>query len=480
MVLYEHRFVTKFPVEYCSANSTKVYQGTTGQLMRVAIVGSGPSGFYAAQALFDSNVEVDVAMYERLPVPFGLVRYGVAPDHAKIKNVTKVYEKIAAHDRFSFFGNVTVSKEISIAELQTYHDAVILASGAETDKKLGIEGEDLPGSYTATEFVAWYNGHPDYQNGFFDLSGDVAVVVGQGNVATDVCRILCKTADELKSTDITERALGVLAESKIVEVHMIGRRGPVQAAFTPSEIREFGGLDDCTPIIDPEDLSNLRPECQNELGDKQRRQNLEVLEKFSHLNPMQLQKKKRFVMHFLKSPVCLRGDEKVQSVVLEHNVLSGKSGEQKAKGTGEMQELPCGAFFRSVGYRGVPIQGVPFDEQSGTIPNKKGRVLDSGKIVPGLYTVGWIKRGPFGIIGTNKPDSVETVRNLLSDIGDLCPCPVPDDNVLKGLLKDRGVDVIDYKVWQMIDAAEIAKGKALGKPREKFIERGTMLAAVGE
>ena len=452
--------------------------GTTERPLRVAVVGSGPSGFYAAQALLDSNLVVDVAMYDRLPAPFGLVRYGVAPDHARIKNVIRVYEKTASHERFSFYGNVTVPDDMTVPELRTFHDAVILACGAETDRNLGIEGENLPGSYTATEFVAWYNGHPDYQDRTFDLQTEVAVVIGQGNVATDVCRILCKTVAELRNTDITRQALEVLEESKIREVHMIGRRGPVQAAFTPAEIREFGDLADCDPVVDPIDLTNLGRESEAELSDSQRRRNLETLEHFSRMTPSR--KARRFVVHFLKSPRRLCGSGKLESVILERNQLIGEAGNQKAHGTGETEELQCGAFFRSVGYRGVPIPDLPFDTGNGTIPNEGGRIRDGDMPIAGLYAVGWIKRGPTGVIGTNKPDSQETVRNLLADVPRLPRCETADDGALLQLLQARGVQVVNYEDWKKIDAAEIARGRKVHKPREKFVDRDEMLAAIND
>ena len=450
--------------------------GTPQRPLRVAVIGSGPSGFYAAQALFDSDLVADVAMYDRLPTPFGLVRYGVAPDHAKIKNVIRVYEKTAAHERFSFFGNVRVPEDLTVAELRTYHDAVIIACGAETDRNLGIEGENLPGSYTATEFVAWYNGHPDFQDRIFDLHTEVAVVIGQGNVATDVCRILCKTVDELKNTDITQRALEALAESHIREVHMIGRRGPVQAAFTPAEIREFGDLAECNPVVNPADLCDLGRECESELGDSPRRRNLEALEHLSRSRTPH--KARRFTIHFLKSPKRLCGNGKVESVILERNELVGEAGNQKARGTGETEELPCGALFRSVGYHGVPISGVPFDPENGIIPNDGGRIRNGDGAIPGLYAAGWIKRGPSGVIGTNKPDSLETVRHLLEDIPELPLCEVADDSALLQLLQAREVRVVNYEDWKKIDAAEIARGSKVGKPREKFVGRGEMLSAI--
>ncbi|MCK5015401.1 MAG: FAD-dependent oxidoreductase, partial [Candidatus Omnitrophica bacterium] len=396
--------------------------GTDQRPLRVAIVGSGPSGFYAAQPLLKSETSVIVDMYDRLPVPYGLVRYGVAPDHAKIKNVTNVYKRTAEQPGFSFMGNVNVGKDISVEELKKYYDAIIFTCGAETDRKLGVPGEDLEGSYTATEFVAWYNGHPDYRDRQFDLSGEVAVIIGVGNVAMDVCRILCKTVDELKTTDIAQHALDVLAKSNIKEIHMVGRRGPAQAKFTPMEIREFGELTDCDPIVDPKDME-ISEVSQTELDDPKNsanKKNFEILKAYSTREDTG--KPKKFFIHFLESPAELVGEGKVQKLIIEKNELVGEPGKQKSKGTGVKSEMNCDILFRSVGYRGIAIEGVPFHEAWGIFPNKEGRITDGDSVVPGLYTAGWIKRGPSGVVGTNKPDSEETVARLLEDVSHLTPC----------------------------------------------------------
>lgn len=454
--------------------------GNTNRSLRIAVVGSGPSGFYAVEALFLSSQNVLVDMFERLPTPFGLVRYGVAPDHYKIKNVTKIYEKTAANKSFSFFGNVTVGKDISVAELLQFYDAVIFACGAGTDKKLGIPGENLPGSYTATEFVAWYNGHPDFRDRKFDLSSEVAVVVGQGNVAIDVCRILCKNVDELKETDIAKHALDALTKSKIKEIHLIGRRGPAQAAFTPAEIKEFEELDDCDPIVHLSDLK-INAQSHAELGDPDsmlRIRNWDILQEFAFRQP--LGRKKKFYLEFLKSPIELIGKTHLQKAIFEKNELVGPIGAQKAKGTGEKEEIECGLFLRSVGYRGVAIEGVPYDNERGVFPNQDGRILKDGQVAKGLYAVGWIKRGPSGVIGTNKPDSMATVRSILDDLPNLQPCANPDRNAVVEFLKKKNVRVVSFDDWKKIDAAEIERGKAAGKPREKFITVEEMLAAAGK
>jgi ferredoxin--NADP+ reductase len=451
--------------------------GTEERPLRVAIVGSGPSGFYAAEALLSAEPKVRVDVYESLPAPFGLVRYGVAPDHEKIKNVIKVYERTAQQAGFAFFGNVRVGEDVTVEELRAHYDALIFANGAQTDRRLGIPGEDLPGSYTATEFVAWYNGHPDYVERSFDLSHEVAVVIGLGNVAVDVARILCKTVDELNNTDITAAALDVLAASRIREIHMVGRRGPVQSAFTLPEIKEFAELADCDPVVDPTDLE-LNAASLTELEQSSAaRKILDVLEQFA-TRPAS-GKSKRFVLHFCESPVEIIGKERMEKVRFEKNALSGEPGRQKSRGTGETYEMECGAFFRSVGYRGVPIEGVPFHEAWGIFPNEEGRITSEGVPVPGLYAVGWIKRGPTGIIGTNKPDAIATVERLLGDLPTLTPCATPSSESVLDLLAERGVRVVTYDDWRKIDAAEIERGKAVGKPREKFLTRDEMLGVLG-
>ncbi len=450
--------------------------GTEQNPVRAAIVGSGPSAFYAAEALIRSEPAVLVDMFERLPSPFGLVRSGVAPDHPKLKEPILVYQRIAESPQFQFLGNITVGRDISVKELNNYYHAIVFACGAETDRKLGIAGESLPGSHTATEFVGWYNGHPDYRDCAFDLSHDAAVVIGQGNVAVDVCRILSKTVDELRHTDITKHALEVLAQSKIRDIHMIGRRGPAQAKFTHSELRELGELADCDPIVDPGDLE-LNPASREELADRSNRANLksyEVLQGFASRPPPT--RRRRCHIHFLKSPIELKGEGRLERVVLMKNRLEGEPLRQVARETGEVEELACGVLFRSIGYRGVPMAGVPFDDSRGIVPNRDGRSVDGANVVPALYVTGWIKRGPTGVIGTNRADSVATVKSLLADLPNLDAGRKPGADELKALLKSRGVRVVSYADWQKIDAAEVRRGETAGKPREKFARVEEMLA----
>ncbi|MBL8013923.1 MAG: FAD-dependent oxidoreductase, partial [Candidatus Omnitrophica bacterium] len=426
--------------------------GSAERPLRVAIIGSGPGGFYAASALFKQQLNIKVDMFDRLPAPFGLVRYGVAPDHPKIKNVIKVYEKEAQNPNFTFFGNVNVGEQISINELKQFYDAIVIATGAETDRKLGIEGEGLVGSHASTEFVGWYNGHPDFQDLTFDFSHEVAVVIGQGNVAMDVCRILLKTVDELKSSDITQNALEALASSKIKEVHCFGRRGPVQASFTPIEIREFGELADCNPVIDPSVLQ-VNEASLKELEDPVRKKNFEILTELSHINHDG--KSRKFYLHFYKSPIEILGNGRVQSVVFEKNQLIGEPGAQKVRGTGVQEKINCGLVFRSIGYLGVPLKGLPFSSNYGVIPNQKGRITDSEQVFTGLYVAGWIKRGATGIIGTNKADSEETIHSLIEDIPHLIPCAQPSTQAVSEFLRSKEIRAVSFAEWKKIDAAEI-------------------------
>lgn len=448
--------------------------GLASNPVRVAIIGSGPSGFYAADPLLKSETpRCLVDMFDRLPTPFGLVRGGVAPDHPKIRNVTKVYEKIALREGFRFFGNVTIGSDVTVPELRQHYDAIIFANGTETDRHLNIPGENLLGSYTATSFVGWYNGHPDYRDHQFNLHHDVAVVIGMGNVAMDVARILAKTADELKTTDIAAHALEALAESRIREIHIIGRRGATQAACTPLELKEMSELAECQPVVNPHDLE-LNERSREELSDRNCARNLELLTEFANAPRRNTRRTMHF--HFLRSPIDIKGDGHVASILLEKNQLCGEEPfKQWAEGTGENMELPCDLVFRSIGYRGIPMPDVPFDEKKGIIPNKAGRVLDNGAIVPGLYAAGWIKRGPSGIIGTNKPDSHETADQLLADGGLLEPCAIRNPEAIVALLQEKGLRYVTLADWHDIDAAEQARGAVVGKPRERFTRIEDML-----
>ena len=456
-------------------NSVTDAVGSTDNPLRVAIVGSGPSGFYAAEALFKSPLAVRVDMIERLPAPFGLVRYGVAPDHPKLKQPTLVYDKIAQSPGFTFLGNVTVGRDVSLEQLQTTHHAVLFACGAESDRRLGLPNEDLAGSHTATEFVGWYNGHPDYRERSFDLSSEVAVIIGQGNVAIDVARILAKSVDELRHTDIAEYALDALADSRVRDIHVIGRRGPAQASFTTKELRELGELGGCVTRVSANDL-HLNSACLTELEDKNNfnaAKNVETFQNWTaHCATIA---KKRIWFHFLQSPVAMAGQSRLEQITLERNCLTGPPFGQLAQGTGHTLDLSCGLMFRSIGYRGLPLPGVPFDETRGVFPNVAGRIADS----PGLYAAGWIKRGPSGIIGTNRADAVATVQSLLADLTRLDSRPRSGTEGLYAALARSDAQVLSYADWRRIDAEEQRRGAAIGKPREKITRVSDMLAFLG-
>jgi ferredoxin--NADP+ reductase len=431
--------------------------------LRVAVVGSGPAGFYAAGALLAADIPVEVDMIERLPTPWGLVRLGVAPDHPKIKSVSRAFEKIAAHSGFRFFGNVEVGRDVRHDELLELYDAVVYSVGAQADRRMGIPGEDLPGSWAATEFVAWYNGHPDYQHLEFDLSGERAVVIGNGNVAVDVARMLALTPEEIAPTDTTDAAIEAFNGAGIREIVMVGRRGPAQAAFTTPELIELGELAGADVIVDPSDLDGAEPTDTNS------QRNLDVLREYAARKPEG--KPKRLVLRFLQSPVALHGDGRVESIELVRNRLEAdESGALRAVPTDEHETLDTGLVFRSVGYRGVELPGVPFDEGTGTVPNDRGRVS------PGVYAAGWIKRGPSGVIGTNKKDATETVEVLLEDLRD-GPRKGRSAEDVEQLLTERVPRLVMYEGWTSIDERERSAGEPHGRPRVKLCTWDELLDA---
>jgi ferredoxin--NADP+ reductase len=422
--------------------------------LRVAVVGSGPAGFYAAGALLASDLEVDVDLIERLPTPWGLVRLGVAPDHPNIKAVSRAFEKIAAQRGFRFFGNVEVGRDVTHEELVRLYDAVVYAVGAQADRRLGIPGEDLPGSWAATEFVAWYNGHPDFQAIPFDLRAERAVVVGAGNVALDVARMLALSPEELAPTDTTDAAITAINESSLREIVLLARRGPAQAAFTTPELKEMGDLADADVIIAAADLEGA-------VGtDTNSERNLDVLREYTARAPSG--KRRAVVFRFCVSPVEIRGRDRVEEIeVVRNELVPDGNGGVRAVPTDLRETIPCGLVFRSVGYRGVSLPGVSFDEGLGVIPNDRGRVE------PGLYCAGWIKRGPTGVIGTNKKDATETVELLLEDAraGLLRR---DSDERLENVLAERGVELVAYDGWEAIDLEERTRGEPHGRPRVKL------------
>jgi len=437
--------------------------------LRIAVVGSGPAGFYAAGALLDAEASVEVDMIERLPTPWGLVRLGVAPDHPKLKTVSRAFERIASKPGFRFFGNVEVGRDLSAGDLAGLYDAVVYAFGAQTDRRLGIPGEDLPGSWSATELVAWYNGHPDFQELEFDLNVERAVVIGNGNVALDVARMLALTPEELAPTDTTDPAIEAIGTSVIREIVVVGRRGPAQASWTTQELKELGELAGADVVVDPAELE-LDPASEASLEhDTNSQRNMEVLKGFAAREPAG--KTVTVRLRFLASPVAIQGAHRVESVELVRNRLEEQGGRLVAVPTGEHETLDCGLVFRSVGYRGVGLPELPFDERRGTIRNQRGRVVDAdGNHVAATYCAGWIKRGPTGIIGTNKKDATETIAQLLEDLqeGRVSHREEVTADAVETLLAEREVQAVMYPGWTSIDELERAAGEKSGRPRVKL------------
>jgi ferredoxin--NADP+ reductase len=460
--------------------------GTDSTPVRVAIIGSGPAAFYAAEHLLKQTTHlIEVDMFDRLPTPFGLVRGGVAPDHQKIKTVTRAYDQIASHPRFRFFGNVEFGRHVRLDDLRAHYHQILYATGAQTDRRMGIPGEDLTGSHAATEFVAWYNGHPDYRDHQFDLSPERVAVVGVGNVAIDVARILCRTPEELRRTDIAEHALDALRHSRVKEVYLLGRRGPAQAAFTTPEVKELGEMDGCDPIVLPAEAElDALSKAQVAAGaDRSLMRKVELLQGYA--TRPHTGKGKQLHIRFLVSPVEIIGEAsgRVARLRLVKNVLvASETGMLNAKATDEFETLSVGLVFRSVGYRGVALPEVPFNERWGVILNEKGRVLDLETKAPrlGEYTSGWIKRGPSGVIGTNKPDSVETVTGMLEDLaaGRMLNPAQPTAAAAEALVRDRQPEVVTYAGWRTLDDLELKRGQAIGRPRLKFTSVSEMLAAL--
>lgn len=440
--------------------------------LRVAIIGSGPAAFFAVDHLLKRDgLDVSIDMLERLPTPYGLVRFGVAPDHQKIKSVTRGFDKSAADPRVRFFGNVDVGTAVRLETLRRHYHAILFATGAQTDRRLDIPGEDLAGSHPATEFVAWYNGHPDFQDRTFDFAARRVAVIGVGNVAVDVARVLCRTREELEATDITDAAREAILGSAIGEVTMLGRRGPAEAAFTNPEVRELGELPGADIVVRPDEVADeplLEP-------DRNTAKKLEILRDFAGRSPQG--KAKRLAIRFCVSPVELIGDDTghVRAMRLMRNRLELKAGRIAAVPTGDVEEVPVDLVFRSVGYHGVAIPDLPFDPRRGIVPNDAGRVRDT----TGCYVAGWIKRGPSGVIGTNKSDAAETVETLCGDAGSL-PAPAdPSPEGAEAMLASACGRLVTWGDWQRLDAHETETGTALGRPRVKLTSVGEILAKLG-
>ena len=456
--------------------------GSESNPLRVAVVGSGPAGFYTVSNFFkqkDLNVQID--MYDRLPTPFGLVRAGVAPDHQKDKSVTRAYDKSADSPNFRFFGNVEYGTHLSLEDLSKHYHQVMFTTGSPFDNNLGIPGEDLGGSHSATEFVAWYNGHPDFANHSFDLSQESVAIVGIGNVAMDVARILCKTYDELAITDIADHALEALKESKVKNVYILGRRGHAQAAFTPPEIKEMGEFADADVNVLPAEaaLDDISAKLLED-GDRNMKKNVETISEYA--DRPNAGKSRQLHIRFLVSPTELMGEGgQVSAMKLVKNELVQRdNGSVGPRATDQEETIPVGLVFRSVGYWGKPLPDIPFNDDRGTIRNEGGRVVEEdGSPVTGVYTAGWIKRGPSGVIGTNKTCAQETVNLMVEDLaaGNLFSPENTDPGSIEALVKERQPDYVSYSDWKKIDAAEVAAGESAGRPRVKYTRIADMLEA---
>ena len=458
--------------------------GTPERPLTVAVVGAGPSGFYAVDALLKApGLSVRVDLFDRLPTPYGLVRGGVSPDHQKIKAVTAVYEKTALDPRVRFFGNVKLGRDLTVEELRARYDKILYAVGCESDRHMEIPGEGLVGSQSATEFVGWYNGHPDHRLLTFDLSCGAVAVIGVGNVAMDVTRLLACDPESLAKTDITDHALEALRKSSVKTIWLLGRRGPAEAAYSSAEIEEIGELSAADLVVDPAEAV-VAEISQGALGDPVVKKKVECVQKHAALG--EGSKPRKIRLRFLTSPAEIVGEDgRVGALRIEKNKLvpDGKGG-VKSVGTGEFETLPVGLVLRSVGYRGIPIPGVPFDEKAGRIANDAGRVTSGpgGAPLAGEYVVGWAKRGPSGLIGTNRADSVATVALMLEDwkagkFPERAVDAAPDSIVR--LLEGKGAAYVTFSQWKELDKLELAAGAAHGKIREKFVRVEDMLAALG-
>jgi ferredoxin/flavodoxin---NADP+ reductase len=441
---------------------------------RVAVVGAGPSGLYAAAALAASGTAVDVDVLDRLPAPYGLVRYGVAPDHVKMKSVVRVLARPFGPGEVRFLGGVAVGDgpgQVPLQVLREHYTAVVHASGCGIDRRLGIPGEDLPGSIGSTALVGWYCGHPDHGT-TPRLDTSAVAVVGAGNVALDLARVLARTADELVTTDVPDAVLDVLRGSAVRDVHVLVRRGPQQVKFTPVELRQLGDLADADVVVHDDGL--LAAGVPDEVTDRHERANLAVFTDWAHATPGTA--RRRIHLRFLRSPVRILGVDRVTGVVVERNVLTPDG---RVRGTGEEETLDVGLVVRAVGYTAEPIPGLPFDSATGTVPNVAGRVIEAdGTPVVGQYVTGWIRRGPTGVIGTNKHDAVEVAAAVLADLPALPPPAHPDPDDLADMLAENDLRPVDWTSWLRLDAEEIRLGQARGADRVKVAELAEMLAAV--
>lgn len=456
---------------------------TTARPLRIAIIGAGPAGFYAAEALLKKrDLVLTIDIFDRFPTPFGLVRYGVAPDHQSIKAVIRVFDNVLADPRVRYFGNVTYGVDLHHGELTSHYDQVVYAVGAQADRHTDIPGAQSPNSLSATAFVGWYNGHPDYRDLCVDLSCERAVVIGNGNVAMDVARLLVLSPGSLEKTDIAAHALKRLRESNIREVVMLGRRGPAQASFSTPELKELGKLEGVHVTVDERDLE-LDPLSKAIVAaNRVAAANLECLHTYAA--PAAPTAPRRITLRFLTSPARIESTNgQITSVKVERNeLIATPSGGIAASGTGEFEEIEAGLVLHAIGYRSIPIEGVPFDHTTSTIRNRAGRVVlsETGETSPGEFVVGWAKRGPTGLIGTNKSDAAATVEAMLADVPTLQGIndQYRDPKQIESLLHARNIDYVTYQDWKKLDRYEVALGAKRGSPRVKVTTVPQMMTII--
>tara|TARA_R110001583_G_scaffold164850_1_gene317329 strand:- start:2446 stop:3825 length:1380 start_codon:yes stop_codon:yes gene_type:complete len=450
--------------------------------LKVVIIGSGPSGFYVADALINAGISAEITLLEKLPCPYGLLRYGVAPDHQKLKRIANTLDVIAEHDSVTFLGNVELGKDISLEEIKLNYHVIVFCNGMPDSISLGIDGEQLAGAYPCNDLVGWYNGHPDYQGQDFDFDHDTAVVIGHGNVAIDISRILSKSIDELRVSDIPERALEILSKKRLKRVHMIGRRGPIQSKFTTKELHELGKLNNCNISIDPRHL-NLKLACQQELDDASNtvvQKNYKVMQSYaSNFSELNDNSKTQISIDFMLNPKLFTGNKQLSSVIFEQTYLEGAPFNQTCKSLEHLIEIPCGLAFTSVGFRGALLENLPINEPKRTLTNQNSKLLGSdGKTVKGLYAAGWVKRGPQGVIGTNRECAQSTVDTILKDTPTLLQTSAEGKAGLLEILNKKSIRYVTFEDWKVIDRKEVENGLSLGKPREKFVTIKEMLACL--
>jgi NADPH-dependent glutamate synthase beta subunit-like oxidoreductase len=456
-------------------------QKTIGQL-KVAIIGSGPSGFYVADSIVNSGIPVEITLLEKLPCPYGLIRYGVAPDHQKLKRIASTLDDIAKHPSVTFLGNVELGKDISLEELQLIYQVVVFCNGTPESVSLGIDGEQLAGVHPCNDLIGWYNGHPDYQRQEFDFDHETAVVIGHGNVAIDICRILSKSIDELRISDIPESALEKLSKKTIKHTHIIGRRGPIQSKFTTKELHELGKLSNCNVSVDPRYLQ-LQSTCQKELDEVTNtivKKNFKVLQSYGdNFSAINDATKTQISIDFMLNPKRFIGEQQLTSVCFEKTFLEGAPFNQACKSLDELVEITCGLVFTSVGFRGSLQKSLSVIEPKRTLANQDSRLLTAdGTVIEGMYVAGWVKRGPKGVIGTNRECAQNTVEHIVKDAPVLLQSDVEGKTALLKILKKKNVRYITFDHWKVIDKKEVENGQVLGKPREKFVTVKDMLACL--